>query len=125
MTQQPQHFVVWTEIPVRNLDDAIKYYQDVLGIECEINDMGPNKTAMFKVQDYATGISGHLYEGDPGSNGQGATVHMAVEGSLEDAMARVEPAGGKVVSPPIAMPFGRFTYTIDPDGNSIGLFEAA
>jgi len=79
MTQQPQHFVVWTEIPVRNLDDAIKYYQDVLGIECEINDMGPNKTAMFKVQ----------------------------------------------VSPPIAMPFGRFTYTIDPDGNSIGLFEAA
>jgi predicted enzyme related to lactoylglutathione lyase len=34
----------------------------------------------------------------------------------------VVPAGGKVVSDPIAIPAGRFAYCLDPDGNSFGLF---
>jgi predicted enzyme related to lactoylglutathione lyase len=31
--------------------------------------------------------------------------------------------GGKVLSPVITIPPGRFAYATDPDGNSIGLFE--
>ena len=41
---------------------------------------------------------------------------------LEETLARVEPAGGKVLSPVIDIPAGRFAYCTDPDGNSIGLF---
>ena len=37
---------------------------------------------------------------------------------------RVWEAGGKVVSDPISIPDGRFAYTLDPDGNSFGLFSA-
>jgi len=125
MSQQPEHFVVWAEIPVSNLDKGINYYETVLGITCEMNEMGPNPIAMFKVKDYATGISGHLYEGNRAKDGSGPTTHMRVDGKLEDAMARTEPAGGKVISPIVTMPFGRFVYTTDPDGNSIGLFEPA
>ena len=43
----------------------------------------------------------------------------------KSALARVAEAGGTVISPAIEIPAGRFFYATDPDGNSIGLFEAA
>ena len=44
-------------------------------------------------------------------------------GYLEALFSRVRAAGGTVLSEPISIPAGRFAYTRDPDGNSIGLFE--
>ena len=38
-------------------------------------------------------------------------------------MQRVTENGGTVVSPVIEIPAGRFAYCLDPDGNSIGLFN--
>jgi predicted enzyme related to lactoylglutathione lyase len=67
-------------------------------------------------------VSGHLYPGKPAPRGTGNTVHFMVKGTLEDAIARVGPAGGDVVSPIVTIPNGRFVYCLDPDGNSIGLF---
>jgi predicted enzyme related to lactoylglutathione lyase len=37
-------------------------------------------------------------------------------------MERVTGNGGRIVSPVIEIPAGRFTYCLDPDGNSFGLF---
>lgn len=125
MAFQPQHFNVWAEIPVSDMDQGVAYYGAVLQADMKIDENGPNPMAMFPIQDTSTGISGHLYPGKPAKNGEGATVHLAIDGKLEDAMARVKEAGGSVVSDPVQMPFGRFVYTIDPFGNSIGLFEAA
>ena len=50
---------------------------------------------------------------------------MKVSDGLENALARVPANGGAVDSPIIDIPQGRFAYTRDPDGNRIGLFEAA
>ena len=68
------------------------------------------------------GVSGHLYPGQPAEAGSGNTIHLAVDGSLDDAMSRVKAAGGQVMSPTIDIPAGSFFYATDPDGNSIGLF---
>ena len=70
------------------------------------------------------GVAGHLYPGKPAPEGTGSTVHFAVPDSLEKTLERVGSAGGKVVSDPIAIPVGRFAYALDPDGNSLGIFEA-
>ena len=71
-------------------------------------------------------MAGHLYPGKPAAKGDGPTIHFAVADKLEDAIDRVWNAGGKVLDiPPITIPTGRFVYALDPDGNSIGLFEAA
>ena len=38
-------------------------------------------------------------------------------------MDRVVENGGKVISDIVTIPAGRFAYCLDPDGNSIGLFN--
>jgi predicted enzyme related to lactoylglutathione lyase len=45
-----------------------------------------------------------------------------VAAPIEAAMERVTGNGGRIVSPVIEIPAGRFTYCLDPDGNSFGLF---
>ena len=125
MTNIPQHAVVWAEIPVKNLGNAMKFYSAVLQADLKVDEMGPNPVSMLPAADYATSIAGHLYEGTPSKGGAGPTVHLAVPGTVEDARDRVFEAGGTSTGDIVAMPFGRFAYCIDPDGNSIGLFEAA
>lgn len=121
----PTHTTVWIEIPVSDLTDAVAFYGTVTGLGLTREQMGPNETAIFQAAEVATGVAGHLYEGKPAGDGTGPTVHLATEGKLEDAMGRVTGAGGTVVSPIIEIPAGRFFYATDPDGNSIGLFEAS
>ena len=125
MTYTPKHFTVWTEIPVTNMEEAIKYYGTVHKADLKLDESGPNPMAVFPVESLDNGIAGHLYPGEPAKDGVGPTVHFGVPDKLEDAMKRVWDAGGQVLSEPIAMPFGRFAYTKDPFGNSIGLFEAS
>lgn len=124
MPYRPQNAVVWTEIPTRDLEKAIAFYSAALDYKMTIDDSGPNPMANIETRD-AKGVSGHLYPGKPATDGNGPTIHLAVPGRLEDTVAEWEKAGGKVLSDPITIPPGRFVYATDPDGNSIGLFEAA
>ena len=121
MAHTPEHAVLWTEIPVRDMEAAMRFYSAVFGWEMTVRDDGPNPMADFPTKG-PQGVAGHLYPGEPGSS---ATIHLALPGSLEDGRKAVEAAGGTVVSENITIPPGRFAYALDPDGNSIGLFESA
>ncbi len=123
MSFQPENFVVWAEIPVRDLDRSMAFYAKVFDLELKKDESGPNPMAMFPTRDPKSGVAGHLYPGNPARDGSGPTVHFAAPGALEDALARVEKAGGEVVSDVISIPAGRFAYCRDPDGNSIGVFS--
>ena len=112
--------VVWTEIPVTDLGAAMRFYESVFGWKMHLDEIGPNPMANFS-SDMA-GIHGHLYPGTPAA---GATTHFALPGTLAEGRAACEAAGGTVLSDDIAIPVGRFAYALDPDGNSIGLFERA
>lgn len=123
MADQPFNTCVWFEIPCTDLEASKKFYETVLDIAMTRDDTGPNPMALFTSME-DNGVSGHLYLGAPATRGTGNTIHLAVRDKLEDAMARVGEAGGKVVSDIIPIPVGRFVYCEDPDGNSIGLFGA-
>lgn len=114
--------VVWSEIPVSDMDRAVAFYNEVFGYEMEIDTSGPNPMAVLGSSMDTAG--GHLYPGKPAADG-GNTIHLGLPDSLEAGMERARNAGGEVVSLPIQIPAGRFAYAKDPDGNSIGLFEAA
>ncbi|MEM1301235.1 MAG: VOC family protein [Pseudomonadota bacterium] len=123
MTYQPPNATVWSEIPVTDLDASSDFYARVTGLVLHRTDDGPNPMATFvSVQG---GVAGHLYPGKPAQDGEGPTIHLAAEGTLEDVITRVWDAGGHVLSEPINIPAGRFIYCKDLDGNSIGLFERA
>ena len=123
----PKNAAVWFEIPVTDMDKAKAFYGAVVQGELIEQNDGPNSNPMatFPVNDMKTGVSGSIYPGNPPTSGSGNTVHLAAPGRLEDTMKRVADAGGQVVSPVIELPAGRFAYCLDPDGNSIGVFEAA
>ena len=54
MSHQPEHFTVWSEIPVSDLDAGMAYYSSVLDAEFQVDQMGPNKTAIFQIKDIMT-----------------------------------------------------------------------
>lgn len=123
MTFKPDNFTVWIELPVTDLDKATAFYNDVFQTELIREDMAPNPIAMFPTTD-GEGCAGHLYPGKPPAKGTGPTVHLACPDTLEATMERFVKAGGEIVSDPIAIPAGRFAYGLDPDGNSVGLFQS-
>ncbi len=115
-----QAHVVWTEIPVTDMQKAMEFYNRVFGWALTLDESGPDPMAVFP--DGGTGVGGHLYPGAPGK-GAGPTIHLGVPDGLEAATERAQAAGARVLHGPIGIPPGRFTYIEDPDGNSIGLFE--
>lgn len=125
MSFNPPNAVLWTEIPVADMDQAMAFYRTVFDYDMTVDSSGPNPMAIFPNKDAKNGGFGHIYPGTPAGDGQGPTIHLAVPDKLEKAMERVGQAGGKVLSPAITIPPGRFAYALDPDGNSIGLFEPA
>ena len=122
MPQLPNNIAVWFEIPVTDLERSRAFYETALALPSYRDDSGPNPLVNLG-SDSMEGVSGHLYPGTPAPRGTGNTIHVTIgSGTLEEALARVVPAGGEVVSPIITIPPGRFAYCLDPDGNSIGLF---
>ncbi|MCU9839814.1 VOC family protein [Ruegeria sp. WL0004] len=123
MSYLPEHFLIWGELPVTDMNRSVAFYSKVTGAELTIDTSGPNPMAVFKPAAAETGVALHLYPGTPAGDGSGPTLHLAAEGALEETMSRVTQAGGEVISPAITIPAGRFFYAKDPDGNSVGFFE--
>ena len=123
MSFTPQHFTVWSEIPAADYERALAFYEMVFKTKLNRQTDGPNPWANFPTNDSKTGISGHVYPGKPAAAGAGPTIHLAVPDSVEETIARVKEAGGKVVSDIISIPEGQFAYCLDSEGNSIGLFS--
>jgi predicted enzyme related to lactoylglutathione lyase len=117
----PANAAVWFEIPVIDMKRSMAFYAQVLGNELRLDETGPNPIAVFASNGNGA-VAGHIYPGKPPAAGAGPTIHLAVAAPLEAAIDRVAGSGGKVVSPVIEIPAGRFAYCLDPDGNSFGLF---
>jgi predicted enzyme related to lactoylglutathione lyase len=119
----PASAAVWFEIPVTDMEKAKAFYSTVLMTEFRDDNTGPNPMSVFAYSGGPTAVSGHLYPGRPAPAGAGPTIHLPLPDSVENAMERCNAAGGRVLSPIIEIPAGRFAYCLDPDGNSIGLFS--
>lgn len=116
MTTQP--IVVWTEIPVRDVAAAAKFYDTVFGFKTTVGQSQPNPMVMLN--DTMDTIGASLIEGEPAT---GTVLHIPLPDTLEAGMARATRAGGKLLGDPVEIPYGRFVYATDPDGNKLGLFE--
>ncbi|OXT02568.1 hypothetical protein B7H23_06665 [Notoacmeibacter marinus] len=119
-----ENVCVWFELPVSDMAASKVFYEKATGHSLKEQDMDGSTMLVFECADEENGVSGHLYKGKPAGNGRGPTVHLAAEGTVEEAMQRAKDAGATIVSPIIEIPAGRFVYCTDPDGNSIGLFSS-
>ena len=127
MTPQPQpqqraSRVVWFEIPASDLHRAARFYATVLGTSLDVTQFEAENLAIFPYEKPA--VSGCICQMPglkPGANG--TVVYLNADPDLDAALARVEPAGGKVIVPKTALPpgMGHYARILDTEGNLVGL----
>ena len=120
------NIVGWFEIPVSNIDRAVKFYESVLNMKLKVHDLGDLKMAWFPRKDDVPGAPGSLVYHEkfykPSENG--VLIYMTTpSGDLNADMKKVEEAGGKVIIPRrlISEEFGFMAVIIDTEGNRIAL----
>jgi predicted enzyme related to lactoylglutathione lyase len=117
--------IVWCDIPVKDLDRAIRFYSAVLGAPVKKVQHEGMTFAMLPHAD-EHGVSGCLTTGCEGSKSEpsqhGPLLYFNCQGRIDEAVAAVEPNGGKVFQAkhPIG-PYGFRAVVLDSEGNRIAL----
>jgi len=122
LQQQRESRVVWFEIPAADMDRACRFYETVLATGLNRGQFGPETLAVFPYEKPA--VSGCLCEMQGHQpSASGTVVYLNADPDLDAALARVEPAGGKVVVPKTALPpgMGHYARIQDTEGNLVGL----
>ena len=115
--------IVWVDIPVLDLDRAIRFYSAVLGGAVKKEEFPGSALGLLPGFDGENTVSGCLYS-DPERkpSDQGVLIYLNAQGRLDEAVAAVTANGGKVVQPkhPIG-PHGFRAVIHDSEGNRIAL----
>ena len=113
----------WFEVPVTDLDRAVAFYENVLGIEMEVHEAAGQRMAWFPMRPGARGAAGALVMGDEthAPSIAGVVVYLTCP-DIEGALERVEPNGGLVMIPKTDIgEYGFVGFMRDSEGNRIGL----
>jgi predicted enzyme related to lactoylglutathione lyase len=113
---------VWFEIPARDFEGTVGFYETLFGTELRRERMGPSRMAVFPYE--RPGVGGAVIEaGALTPGGAGTLVYLNCDGRLDEVIGRVAPAGGQLAGPKIDLPpgMGSFIHVLDPEGNRIGL----
>jgi len=114
--------IVWVDIPVSDLDRAIRFYAAVIG-EQITKEGGPGFT--FGLLPHSDGdVGGCLYL--PGADNTpskvGPLVYLNAEGRLNQAIEAVIATGGQVLQPIHEIgPHGFRAIVLDSEGNRIAI----
>lgn len=117
--------VLWVEIPVKNLERAMKFYETVFDLPpMEVIDEGIRRHATLNPGGGETGGSINLTENfEPGD--KGALVYLYMPDELGIHLEKVVAAGGKVVEGKTPMGETGFYATIlDSEGNILALYSS-
>lgn len=121
------HALDWFEIPVRDLDRAQRFYETLLATTLRREQIAGSALAVFPYAEQGAG--GCLMAGPdaPAPSSAGTLVYLNADPSLDAALARVEAAGGRVVTPKVVLPgdMGVYAHVADTEGNRVGLHAAA
>lgn len=115
------HLIGWVDIPVTDLNRAMNFYRHVTARKVE-QEFGPE----MPVAVFAHGgddVSGCLLvEAEEQPSAHGPLIYIGVSGRLDEAIAAVEPNGGRIIKPKHQIgPFGYRAVVLDSEGNRIAL----
>lgn len=114
--------VNWFEIPANDLARAKRFYETVLGIQLELNQMGPMEMAWFPMAQGGPGAAGTLVkmEGYTPSH-DGTMVYFSVQ-DIDATLGLVEEHEGKTLVPKMPIgEHGHIAHCEDSEGNRLGL----
>lgn len=119
----------WTDIPVTDLDQAIRFYSAVLGEDVrKMSEGGFEYGLLPHAEQNASGclcVRGDSV-GDKNQPSQnGPLIYLSVEGRLDDAVKAARTNGGKVLQDRQALgPHGFRAVIIDSEGNRLALHSS-
>ncbi len=117
----PKGGLTWFEIATTDIQRAAAFYRTVLADP--LVDVSHDEP-MFMFPLFDGEVTGALVQRPAQTpSGQGTLVYLHIAGSLQDAMARVVPAGGAFITGAMVVPnvAGTFCVIQDTEGNHIGL----
>jgi uncharacterized protein len=110
----------WFEIPVTDLDRAVKFYEKLLGGAIHQQEMMEFKMGFLPME--GQGVGGALCQG-PGyvPTTQGVVVYLNGGNDLNPQLSLVEELGGKVLMPKtkITDEIGYMAFFTDSEGNKM------
>ena len=120
------HSLNWFEIPVTDTARAKKFYESILDIQMETQDMMGIEMTFFPydMSGQSGKVSGALAKSDMHKPGMdGAIVYLNANPEIQTVIDRIEAAGGKVIVPKtqISEDIGYMAFFTDTEGNRVAL----
>jgi uncharacterized protein len=116
--------VVYFEIPVNDIERAIKFYKVVFHFDFEKETIDNNEMALFPFSDENSGISGALAKGEiykPTKDG--VVIYFNTE-NIDETLNLATSNGGKILYPKTDNGIGLVAEFEDTEGNRIALYQA-
>ena len=114
--------VVHFEIPVSDMDRAVRFYEEVFGYSLRRDVVDGYAMAFFLRADGRTGASGALVKGDVYVPAKAGPVLYFDVAEIDETLARAEAAGATILYPKKDIGEAGFVAEIeDSEGNRIAL----
>ena len=118
-----KHSINWFEIPTRDMDKAVTFYEKALGVTLSREVFGDEPHAVFPYEKGANVVTGALVTAKrltPGTTG--VLIYLDAPDGVKACLARAKAAGAKELAPHMAIgEHGFISVIADLDGNQIGL----
>lgn len=114
----------WFEISVVDIKRAKTFYEAIFGIQMREQEMMGMQMAFFPAEDMNGKVSGALVQSSGHKpSADGAKIYLNGNPDLDNALAKVEAAGGKIVMPKtkISDDIGCMAFFVDSEGNAMAL----
>jgi predicted enzyme related to lactoylglutathione lyase len=113
--------IVWCDIPVLDLDRAIRFYSAMLGQDVKKQEFPGMTVGVLPHNDGEVGGCLFTSQGAKPADA-GVLIYLNANGRLEPAIAAVTANGGRVVQPKHQIgPFGFRAIVLDSEGNRVAL----
>jgi predicted enzyme related to lactoylglutathione lyase len=109
--------VVW--VPVSDMDRALEFYGDTLGLDIEQQE---DDWSLVVAGAVRVGLNGRSEEMSGGEGG--AVIAFAVSDDIETSVDELAAAGVEIAGGVSEYPWGKVATFLDPDGNELQLYES-
>jgi catechol 2,3-dioxygenase-like lactoylglutathione lyase family enzyme len=108
-------------VMVSNMDAAVRFYSEILGLKLAYR-FGDHWASIEAGKGLTIGLHPASEQSPAGRKGSMA-IGLELDGSIEDAVAKLEGKGVRFHGIVNEAKAGKFAYFEDPDGNSLYLAE--
>lgn len=114
----------WFEIPTRDMDKAVRFYEQTFGVALKREVFGGMPHAVFPVDRGPDdkGVTGAIVAAPHLTPGSGVVIYLEAADGVQACLARAKQAGATEVVPHMSIgPNGWIAVVQDPEGNQVGL----